>query len=394
MAPTGLGFDAVRRTNLATVLQHVHYAGSISRADLGRATGLNRSTIIGLASELQDRGLIVERPPAVIPNRDRGRPSALLEPDKSVATLVAHVDVSDLIIALVSLGGTVLARTHIAVNDPVSVHELAQILAIERPRLEATLDRLRVVHGAVALSALVSADSQVVISAPQVGWKDEPVGKRLTDQLGLPMSVVNDALASGTAEMRFGTARGLSDVLYVQGTDHGISCGIFVDGEPLRGSQGYAGQLGFNLVSPPRGTAGRITARTVNDEVTRRELLRAMGNEEATDDDIQSALYEGEPAATRTIGRRQAEILSLVLANVTNMMNPEAIVLNGFVAALYGSDPGYLTTLVRRQCLPESFEGLTILRSSLGPDAVLLGAAEEAFSTLLATADPRDARRN
>lgn len=386
--PTGLDFTSVRRNNLAAVLGAVHYGGQVTRAELSRSTGLNRSTVMALAGELRARGLINEFRPEATPNRGKGRPSTILAPNRDVCVFVAHIDVASVEAAVVALGGEVIARTYLEREEPVTSDEVGGVLAGMLEALRADLPpEARVLRGSVSLAALVTIGGVIVRHAPQLGWHDVPLAELACRALGFPVEVTNDAIASAVAEMRFGAARAWSDVLYIHGADNGISCAIFNNGTPLLGTAGYAGHMGHNLVSPPHGTAGRITGRTVDDEVNRRALLKTLGWRSATDDEIENALRYTESDQVRATARRQTEVLSLVIANVVNMLNPQGVVLNGFLAALYGSDPKYLTTLVKRQSLPPNHESLQLTRASLGGDAVVVGTAECALAPLLESAD-------
>ena len=77
---------------------------------------------------------------------------------------------------------------------------------------------------------------------------------------------------------------------------------------------------------------------------------------------------------------RQRRILSASLANAVNVLNPSVIVLGGFLAMLRDSDPAGLLAAVRAQALAAPGENL----DALGPDRLLIGAAEAAFAPLLA----------
>lgn len=380
----GLGFDTVRKRNLATILRHVHYSGGITRSDIARLTGLYSSTVISLATELQDRGLVVEKLPEQNQSRGKGRPSALLLPNPKVAALVCHVGLREMTCAIVALGGNILHRLQVDLPKIPTVEEVRNHLTtfIQSAR-QAMPFRPKLFQGVIAISALVSLDGSAISAAPSFGWQDVDMHRDFASHLGFNFLAVPDAIACGIAELRFGVAKDWQDVLYLHGTDDGVSCGIFVKGSPLRGAQGFSGQFGASPVAPPTGTAGRILSRTVDDEINRRAAVRACGVDDYTDEQIESAMYEGEPTELRNLARRQAEVLSQAISTAVNLLNPQAIVFNGYAATVFGADPGYLTTLVRRQCLTPMAEGLTLVRSSLGADAVLIGAGEEAFKHLL-----------
>ncbi len=101
--------------------------------------------------------------------------------------------------------------------------------------------------------------------APNLGWIDVPLGRRLAAALAtpVPISVANEADLGALAEHRRGAAVGVDDVLYVSG-EVGVGGGIIVDGRPMTGVAGYSGEVGHIPFDPDgrpcrcgRSAAGR-----------------------------------------------------------------------------------------------------------------------------------------
>jgi glucokinase len=104
---------------------------------------------------------------------------------------------------------------------------------------------------AVGLGAagFVAADRSTVLFAPNLAWRDEPLGRAVEARVGLPAVVENDANAASWAEARFGAGSGESHVVVVTvGT--GIGGGIVLDGQLLRGRFGIAAEIGHVTVVP------------------------------------------------------------------------------------------------------------------------------------------------
>ena len=101
--------DEVRRHNLGNLLQLLHVHGATSRSDLTALTGLNRSTVGALTTELADAGLVSEQAP--VGRGGAGRPSIMVRPQtQRVYVLALDVGVDHIIAARVGLGGEVLDR--------------------------------------------------------------------------------------------------------------------------------------------------------------------------------------------------------------------------------------------------------------------------------------------
>ncbi len=111
---------------------------------------------------------------------------------------------------------------------------------------EAVLELLRshpVEVVGVGAAGFVSADRSTVLFAPNLSWRNEPLGPAVERRVGLPTVVENDANAAAWAEARFGAGAGESDVVVVTvGT--GIGGGIIIDGKLRRGRFGLAAEIG------------------------------------------------------------------------------------------------------------------------------------------------------
>lgn len=115
--------------------------------------------------------------------------------------------------------------------------------------VEELIDRAATAVAAVGIGAagLVRAESGEVLFAPHLSWRDEPLQVALTDRLGLPVRVENDASAAAWAEYRFGAGRGEPHLVMVTlGT--GIGGGVVLDGRLYRGRHGLAGEFGHMQV--------------------------------------------------------------------------------------------------------------------------------------------------
>src|SRR5690606_26166017 len=119
--------EEVRAQNLATVLQLIHADGALSRSHLGTATGLNRSTITGLVTELIDLGLAVEQSTA--PTGRVGRPSLGVAADDSVVALSIRAEPDAVSVSMVGLGGAVHSRVRHDLASAPNPRRFAQITA-------------------------------------------------------------------------------------------------------------------------------------------------------------------------------------------------------------------------------------------------------------------------
>jgi len=379
---SGNSTDHVRRHNLAAVLGIVHRSQGSSRSQLTRLTGLNRSTVAALVGELVERRLVFE---AESDARNQvGRPSPIVRPDPLAVAIAINPEIDAITIAVVGLGGRVLTRVRHPTDHVSTAREAVDICAavIDGLRGELEADH-RVVGIGLAIPGLVRSLDGVVRLAPHLGWVDEPVAGMLEAATGYRVVAGNDARLGTLAESTFGAGRGLGDVMYLNGGASGIGGGVITGGRALTGSAGYAGEFGHTLVNS-RGTVCHCGAvGCLETEVSRSPLLALVGLDDADGDDLERALLASEAADVRAEVHRQLDFLGVALRNAINTLNPETILLGGFLGALYAVAPAHLNSLVAHQPLRASREGVTIGRAALGSNLLMIGAAELAFEAVL-----------
>jgi predicted NBD/HSP70 family sugar kinase len=380
---SGNSTDHVRRHNLAAVLGIVHRSQGSSRSQLTRLTGLNRSTVAALVGELVERRLVFE---AESDARNQvGRPSPIVRPDPLAVAIAINPEIDAITIAVVGLGGRVLTRVRHPTDHVSTAREAVDICAavIDGLRSELEADH-RVVGIGLAIPGLVRSLDGVVRLAPHLGWVDEPVAGMLEAATGYRVVAGNDARLGTLAESTFGAGRGLGDVMYLNGGASGIGGGVITGGRALTGSAGYAGEFGHTLVNSLGTVCHCGAVGCLETEVSRSPLLALVGLDDADGDDLERALLSSEAADVRAEVHRQLDFLGVALRNAINTLNPETILLGGFLGALYAVAPAHLNSLVAHQPLRASREGVTIGRAALGSNLLMIGAAELAFSAVLA----------
>jgi len=382
----GNNHDDVRRHNLSTLLRLVHRSGPTSRAGLTRLTGLNRSTISALVAELTQLGVVTERQPDA--TRQVGRPSPVVEANSRVVALAVHPEIDAVTVGLVGLGGVVHRRIRCPVEQSPDAAEAVRLAAAVIDDLRAQLDtEFDVVGVGVAVPGLVRTTDGVVRRAPHLGWVDEPFAEQLAAASGYPVVAANDASLGVLAERYFGVGQGLTDLIYLNGGASGIGGGLLVGGQVVGGHSGYAGEFGHTRVSESDVLDSAGFRGTLEAEVTRRGLLEALGLgigiDGADADELERALLASDSPRVRAEVNRQLDYLAVALAGAVNVLNPQLVVLGGFLAALRAVDPVRLQAAVAALTLPEVLAEVRIDSARLGSDLLMIGAAELAFEAVL-----------
>ncbi|WP_051640324.1 ROK family transcriptional regulator [Cellulomonas sp. URHE0023] len=376
--------DDVRRANLSAVLRLLHFHGPATRSDLVASTGFNRSTVGSLTSELVKLGLVRERPGVV---RGKGRPSNVVEPvSTSVHVLAFDVTASSVGAARVGLGGYLLqVRRRLHSTSPHDVSGVVSLIATLATEMQA-----KATPGSMCLGLVVSVPGSVrqpdglVRRSPPLAWYEVHLAELLREATGdeFPITIGNDGDLGVVAEYLRGAARGSQDVLYVRG-EAGVGGGVVVDGELLKGSGGYAGEVGHLLVKP----GGRVCSCGARGcweaEIGDAAIIRSVGRDprESDIEDVVSDVAIGNRRAIAGV-RKTGEWVGLGLASLVNLFNPRVVVLGGTLGALYPTMEPTLVQSYARTLGPNREQAL-VVRSDLGPDAQLVGAAEVGFADVL-----------
>lgn len=147
--------------------------------------------------------------------------------------------------AVVDAGGSILAEDRVVspATDPSAIEEaVAGLVArfAHDHRIEAV---------GVGAAGYIASDRSTVQFAPNIAWRNEPLGDDLGRLTGLPVVVENDANAAAWGEFRYGAGRDVDDQLMVTvGT--GVGGGVVIDGRLLRGAHGVAAEIGHLCVVP------------------------------------------------------------------------------------------------------------------------------------------------
>lgn len=400
-APAPTSQQEMRRRNLSRVLYAVAEGGPVSRADVAVRIGLTRAAVSTLVDELLRAGLLVELGPGR--SSGVGRPgSALALADRGPCGMGAEIGVDHLTVCAVDLRGRVRARVReegsYRAGDPAAVlGRLGQLVC--RTGEEAEAEGLRPAGLAVAVPGLVARETATVVRAPNLGWHNTGIDGLLTGPL--PLTVDNEANFGALAELwlagdstdepggktggETGTTAPAGNFIHVS-AQIGIGAGIVLDGELLRGTRGFAGELGHVPVWP-EGPACACGGRGCLEQYAGESaLLRAAGIENSgTRPAALTALTgraaDGDAAARRAL-RTAGKALGIALSGTVNLLDPRSVVLGGTLALLQEwLLPPLERELSRRTAVPDAAPAVTV--SALGPDGPLLGAAHAVVRSVL-----------
>jgi glucokinase len=385
----------LRRTNALTILKLLREAGSCSRADLVRASGMSAPTVTNVVSDLLAANLIK---PLGEGESSGGRPPDIIR-FKAERGCILGVQISAhaLSFLLTDLSGEELDRTQVSLDgrrtNPESICALIgeEIRRLFKTHKKAREQLLALVIGAPAIT---NVDEGVVLSISTLeNWRSVPLRLLLGKYVDCLVVIENDTNLSAVGERHRGAARSEPTFILID-IGANVSAGIVLEGKLHHGAQWSAGEIAYlrlprilrrqpslyefgELESVLTGT-GILNAW--RDAIAKTRNAASPSPGEIDVPGVLGLAQTGDPVARKIILHR-AGIVADVIVNLSLVLNPGLILLGGAV----GSHPTLLG-FVKKELDRSEFAIPKIAAASLGESAVLWGAIAlglEAIPSLL-----------
>ena len=376
------------------ILNIIAYLGPISRTELIDMTDYRPATISDLIKELLDEQLIVETGYSSV---GHGRKRAMLEINKDHLCAIGIAFTSNSVSYVVSgIGGGILQRQTRQIQ---SRDTLVEDIAGDTQALLAGLGEKLVVGIGISEPLFDPTgyrhDSSLFVNYSHFNdWIRLCLLPRLEQQTGLPVQSFSAVTMPAMAELRFGLGKGVENFICVE-LSNGIGSSICCNGVPVGGSAGAAGELGHTVVEAGSGqlcycgkpdcveahTAFPALAGQLRKALNQGVFSALDPQGEITASTIRKALEEGDRLCMHYV-RQTAQRLGLAIANAVNLLNPELVILHGFMLGLGPFFLEHLERAIRENTLiiASDFE----LKCSDKLEELLpLGAVAEVFSGYL-----------
>jgi glucokinase len=240
------------------------------------------------------------------------------------------------VIAGIDLGGT-LVRVALARSDGrIVAARRTGIAALRTPRrvvqwISEEIGRLsngeRVQSVAIGVPGPIDMTRGVLVNPPNLpGWRNVPLVSLLRELCDCPVHLQNDANLAGLGEFHYGAGRGSRTMVYLTwGT--GVGAGLILDGKLFSGSHGTAGEAGHMILDPDGPLDGCGQRGCVEAFCGGGALSRRTGE---TAQNLFDAAAQGDAEAAGLV-RTAATHMGYTLINLTNMLDPDVIVIGGGV---------------------------------------------------------------
>ncbi len=245
--------ETARRINRDIVLELVRTHQPVSRADVARCSGLQRSTVSQIVEQLIGEKWVRE---GSVLNVPRGRRPTMLVLNEELVAIAVDIHPRQAIIAVVDLNGRLLSRSLVPLtSDPAAS---TRLLLECMQRMVRTVPRNSVDGIGISLPGRVDPATQHMTFAPNLHWPEFDLKRVIESKMGLPVKMENAATACLLAEITFARMDGTRDAVLVT-VSEGVGTGVFANGQLIAGHHGMAGEFGHIPVDPagPRCGCGQ-----------------------------------------------------------------------------------------------------------------------------------------
>lgn len=364
-----------KQKNHGLVLKIIATGDAVSRTDISARIGLTKMAVTNIVSELIDQGFVAET--EKLSNAAVGRNRVMLDISTGaplvIGVYISRMSVSavltDLKLRLISKVEQQLScESHSTLTDKM-------YYVIDR-MIEAAGDTDRILGvGVSSIGPVDSYDSRILNPRGFFGISDYSFGKLISERYGLRVISNNDMNAAALAERLYGRGSAYTDFIYM-GLTAGVGAGIVTQGQLFQNNSSFAGELG-HVQADSHGELCECGMRGCLEQyasmpVVLAKMRETTGMPELTYKDMRGCWQLPD---CRPVFDCLTDKISLVLTSVTNLINPQCIIIGHEGYYLPEECFEKIEGFVNSHILAASHTKVRVIHSHFGEDAPLVGAA-------------------
>jgi predicted NBD/HSP70 family sugar kinase len=322
-----------RQINRNLLFHLIRTRQPISRADLARVSGLQRSTVSLIVEELVASRWVIER---ISEGSVRGRRPTFLFLNDKRAVVAVDIHPRQTTVALSDIAGNIVAQRLVPLPSEAQP-AIRAITGAVQGMIQAHPEHS--VEG-IGISLPGRADLQLnkLIFAPNLHWPVMAIRSRLQRSFRMRLEIENVANACALAEVWYGNNDGMHDLVAVN-VSEGIGTGIFANGQLLRGSNGMAGEFGHVQVDPDGplcscGNSGCWEIMASNRAALRYYQALSPGGSARTFPELLKLAQNKDPDATKAL-HTMADYLGRGIRMIATALAPSEIIIVGDIAGAW-----------------------------------------------------------
>ena len=325
--------ETARGINRNIVLELIRANQPLSRADISRRSGLQRSTVSQIVEQLIRENWVRE---GAVASLARGRHPTLLGLNEDLTVIAVDIHPKQATVAMVDLNGRLLSRSLVPLTSNPGASSRLITDCIQRMRADFPGKSIEGVG--VSLPGRFDPGAQRMIFAPNLHWSDFDLKSAIESATSLPVRLENAATACLLAELLFGRLNGVRDAVLVT-VSEGIGAGVFANGQVITGSHGMAGEFGHISLDPAgiRCACGRKgcweTVASCN-AALRYYHESEPGSAVSTFSGLLNRAEEGDQKAVKALAR-QAQLIGRGLGPIISGLSPRVILIAGDITSAW-----------------------------------------------------------
>ncbi|THE12495.1 ROK family transcriptional regulator [Bacillus timonensis] len=363
--------QVVKKNNKALVLQLIIEKEPISRADIAQVSGLNKTTVSTLVTELLEEDLIFESGPGA---SSGGRRPVILHFNKDAGYAIGvDIGVNYVLSVLTDLKGNILIEK----NQTVTRTSYATIMSIVQDMIQSLMtempkSRYGIVGIGVGVPGIVNNEGAILL-APNLGWSNIQFKEDLEKLYKVPVIIENEANAGAVGEQQFGAGQDQDNILYIS-AGIGIGVGIFVNRALYKGKSGFSGEMGHMIIDM-NGKRCNCGSRGCWEAYASEQALLEMSDSsvESLEELIQLAINGDKKA--KELFEMIGNYLGFGINNIINTFNPEQVIIGNRLALAKEWIEEPIRNTIEKHTLSYHQNNLLLNFSKLGKYSTSLGVS-------------------
>lgn len=376
----------MKRHNVHLVINTIIKYGPISRTELRDRVGLTAATVINITNDLLERNILLQEGLAAASSK--GRKALMLNVNPTAFyTLGVSLSTRRLRVGLANFQGQIVDHVDVTIRNTITPEEAVDLIQQNVQMLveKHQVPTEKLVGVGVAAPGPLDTHTGLITVPPDLpNWRNVPLQKLLEERLQLPVRVDNETNAAALAEC-FAGGDEKEFVFFISMFRLGVGGGLVLNGEPLLGFHGSAGEVGHLLVQPGGrkcgcGSRGCLEAMISEDALL--EAAAAGGAGEISLEELFARSKNMDPVCYAVV-KQAADYLTMAICDVVHMVSPSRIVLGGPLAEMSPQLADLAFQQVHSRSYPHDYSNIRLQLSTFGDLVFLQGALSIAAGELL-----------
>ena len=367
--------NTIRDINRQIILNYIREGAPISRAEIARATALQRSTVSLIVDELSELGLVQE----IYGESSGGRPPRLLSL-KTAEAIALGIDLGKrrTIVGTCDLTGRLLEHREFPTTTN-SKKTIDRIIDTAKEFISKSNGKIEAIG--LSIPGLVQSSDGRVLKIPHLDWHEPNIAPKIGEAVGLRVLMENDANAAALAELWLGRPEisNVRDFIVVL-IHKGIGTGVVFDGQIYRGKDGVAGEFGHMTIGengPVKCSAGNDNCweAFASERAAMARYIEYAGENARRDiefDELINIALEGDPHAVRSL-KETARFIGLGISTLVQGLSPEITIVAGSIVKAWSLVSKDIINAAN-SAICQGIPTVNIMPSTLGTYPTLMGA--------------------